>query len=66
MFFKKYTSKGRDYTIPQLDLSVKPKDLDSKYDYLYEPTTVDEGDGYLGHPDSVLLKDGSILTFFPE
>lgn len=66
MCFKKYVTEGKNYTIPQLDLSVKPNNLDAKFDYLYEPTVVDEGKGYLGHPDSVLLKDGSVLTFYPE
>lgn len=59
-------TKGGNYSIPQLDLSVKPEGIDGKYDYLYENTTVDEGKGYLGHPDSVLLKDGKILTFYPQ
>lgn len=66
MFFNKYNTKGRDYTIPQLDLSVKPENVDKELEYLYESSIVDEGKGYLGHPDSVLLKDESILTFFPE
>ncbi len=66
-FFKrKYATEGRDYTIPQVDLSVKPENVDPELAYLFEPTTLDEGNGYLGHPDSVLLKDGSILTFYPE
>lgn len=57
---------GGDYTIPQLDLSVKPENLDSKYDYLYELTTVDDSKKYMAHPDSVLLKNGNILTLYPE
>ncbi len=57
---------GSDYTIPVLDLSVKPQTLDSKYDYLYELTTVDDLKKYMAHPDSVLLKNGNILTFYPE
>lgn len=66
LFGKKYHTPGKDYTIPQIDLSVKPKALDDSLAYLFENTVVDEGKGYLGHPDSVLLKDGSILTFYPE
>ncbi|MCQ2462895.1 MAG: glycoside hydrolase [Clostridia bacterium] len=58
--------KGSNYTIEQLDLSVKPEKIDEKYKYLYEYSTVDEGSGYLGHPDSVLLKDGRILTVYPQ
>lgn len=56
---------GSDYTIPELDLSTKPEKLDSKYDYLYEPTTVDASKKYMAHPDSVLLKNGNILTVYP-
>lgn len=56
---------GSDYTIPELDLSVKPEKLDSKYDYLYELTTVDASKKYMAHPDSVLLKNGNILTMYP-
>lgn len=56
---------GSDYTIPELDLSVKPENLDSKYDYLYELTTVDDSKQYMAHPDSVLLKNGNILTIYP-
>ena len=63
---RKYKSTGQNYTIPQVDLSVKPDHTPEELAYLYTPVTVDGGEGYLGHPDSVLLKDGSILTFFPE
>lgn len=56
---------GSDYTIPELDLSVKPENIDSKYDYLYELTTVDDSKKYMAHPDSVLLKNGNILTMYP-
>ena len=65
-FTSKYHTKGENYTIPQIDLSKMPKDIAPELSYLFEETTVDAGKGYLGHPDSVLLKDGSILTFFPE
>lgn len=57
---------GSDYTIPELDLSVKPDGLDEKYDYLYELTTVDNSKSYMAHPDSVLLKSGDILTLYPQ
>lgn len=56
---------GEDYTIPELDLSVKPDGLESKYDYLYELSTVDNSQDYMAHPDSVLLKSGDILTVYP-
>ena len=61
-----YQSKGQNYTIPQIDLSVMPDGTPENMRYLYEMTTIDEGNGYLGHPDSVLLKNGDILTFYPE
>ncbi len=56
---------GSDYTIPELDLSVMPEDCPEEYQYLYELTTVDDSLDYLGHPDSVLLKNGNILTMYP-
>ena len=45
---------GKNYTVPQLDLSVKPENTVEKYAYLYEQTVVDDSESYLGHPDSVL------------
>ena len=57
---------GKNYTVPQLDLSVKPEDTAEKYAYLYEQTVVDDSESYLGHPDSVLLKNGDILTVYPH
>lgn len=57
---------GGDYTIPELDLSVMPDELKgTKYEYLYELTTVDNSTDYMAHPDSVLLKNGNILTVYP-
>ena len=49
---------GRDYTIPQVDLSAEPEDIQPLI-------TVDGSRPYLGHPDSILCKTGEILTFFP-
>ncbi len=64
--FKKIKpTNGTDYTIPELDLSVKPQGLDAKYDYLYELVTVDNDKTYQAHPDSVLLKNGNILCMYP-
>lgn len=60
------TSVGEKYSIPLLDLSQKPKALDSKYDYLYENTVMDNSKDYVGHPDSVLLKNGYILSVYPQ
>ena len=56
---------GSDYTIPELDLSVKPDNLDVRFDYLYELSVVDDSKKYMAHPDSVLLKNGNILTMYP-
>ena len=53
-------------TIPQIDLSVMPENTPGHLQYLYELNTVDDRLGYLGHPDSVLLKNGDILTVYPE
>ncbi len=55
-----------NYSIPQLDLSVRPEGEDEKYAYLYNQAIVDDSANYLGHPDSVLLKNGDILTMFPS
>ena len=58
---------GGDYTIPELDLSVIPEEYkDSKYEYLYALSVVDNSKDYVAHPDSVLLKNGNILTMYPE
>lgn len=56
---------GSDYTIPELDLSVKPESLDRKYDYLYDLTVVNKSKKYIAHPDSVLLRNGNILMMYP-
>ena len=64
--FKKIKSQGSDYKIKQVDLSVAPADTPDELKYLFEQSVVDYGEGYLGHPDSVLLKNGDILTFFPK
>lgn len=61
-FYFKYTTKGTDYDIVQIDLSVKPDGTDSRFDYLYGFQTLDFGDGgenYMAHPDSVILNRGS-------
>lgn len=63
---EKIKRRGENYTIPQIDLSVEPKNTKEEFKYLYENVTVEKKGGYLGHPDSVLLKDGGILVFFPE
>ena len=57
---------GTDYNIPELDLSVMPEATPEEYRTLYALSTVDSGADYLAHPDSVLLKNGSILTLYPK
>ena len=57
---------GGDYTIKELDLSATPVNLPSGYEYLFDVTTVDDSADYLAHPDSVLLKNGDILTMYPK
>ena len=58
--------KGGDYTIPAVDLSVKPENIDENLNYLYDLTVVDKSADYLAHPDSVLLLNGDILTVYPK
>lgn len=64
-FRKIKPTEGKDYTIPQIDLSVKPEGLDPKFDYLYDLVAVDKSKPYQAHPDSVLLKNGNILCMYP-
>ena len=56
---------GSDYSLQRIDLSVKPEGIDEKFDYLYDLTTLDNSLDYAAHPDSVLLKNGNILTMYP-
>ena len=63
-FFK--SSETKYYTIPQIDLSEKPRGIDPRFDCLYQIFTVDDSKAYLGHPDSILLNNGDILIFYPE
>ncbi len=57
---------GSDYTIPVIDLSVMPEEYEgTDLEYLYELSVVDDSCDYLAHPDSVLLKNGNILTLYP-
>ena len=66
MFFVKSNFTGSDYTIPTLDLSAIPDEIKgTEYEYLYDLTTVDNSKDYMAHPDSVLLRNGNILTVYP-
>lgn len=59
-------TKGTPYAIPQLDLTKRPPNVEERFDYLYHTAVVDDSKQYMAHPDSVLLKNGSILTVYPE
>ncbi len=68
MFFKKkpFPKKYGYYSIPMVDLSIMPENTPDELKYLYNYSVVDDNAGYLGHPDSVLLNNGDILTFYPK
>lgn len=66
IFEKKYRNGAGDYTIPLVRLDVMPENTPDELKYLYEFSTVDNGLDYLGHPDAILLKDGSILDVYPS
>ena len=65
-FGKKYQNGAGDYSIPLIRLDVMPEDTPDEYKYLYEFSIVDNELDYLGHPDAILLKDGSILDVYPS
>ncbi len=68
MLFKKkpFPAKVDYYKIPLVDLSVKPENTPEELGYLFEYSVIDDSAAYLGHPDSVLLNNGDILTFYPK
>ena len=68
MFFsKKYKNGAGTYSIPLIRLDVKPDvSLPSELEYLYDTQIVDDALDYLGHPDSVLFKDGRLMTVYPS
>ena len=51
--------------IQSIDLSVSSDNVPDDLKYLYEYTVVDDSANYLAHPDSVLLKDMSLLQVYP-
>ena len=53
-------------SITEIDLSKKPQNVPDSLAYLYETQTVAKIDGYMAHPDAVLLKNGDILQMFPK
>ncbi|MEE1137069.1 MAG: sialidase family protein [Acutalibacteraceae bacterium] len=64
--FKKSKNGAGDYSIPMVRLDVMPEGTPDELKYLYELSVVDNELDYLGHPDAVLLKDGSILDVYPS
>ncbi|MBO5332890.1 MAG: exo-alpha-sialidase [Clostridia bacterium] len=68
MLFKRkpFPVKVDYYKIPLVDLSVKPENTPDELGYLFEYSVIDDNAAYLGHPDSVLLGNGDILTFYPK
>ncbi len=57
---------GGDISIPTVDLSTMPTSVTgTKFEYLYDLSVVDDSLDYVAHPDSVLLKNGNILTMYP-
>lgn len=66
LFCKKNKNGAGDYSIPLVRLDVMPQDTSEELKYLYEFSVVDNGLDYLGHPDAILLKDGSILDVYPS
>lgn len=55
-----------DYSIPLVRLDVMPEKTPDELKYLYDFSVVDNGLDYIGHPDAILLKDGSILDVYPS
>ena len=65
-FSKKYKNGAGDYSIPCIRLDDKPAGIPADLDYLFDFQVVDNGLDYLGHPDSILFKDGSLMTVYPS
>lgn len=55
-----------NYSIPLVRLDVMPENTPDELKYLYEFSVIDNGLDYIGHPDAVLLKDGSVLDVYPS
>ncbi len=66
IFSKKFKNGAGDYTIPCIRLDDKPANLPKELEYLFDFQVIDNEFEYLGHPDSILLKDGSIMTVYPS
>ena len=61
-----YSNGAGEYSIPLVRLDVMPENTPDELKYLYETVVVDDGLDYIGHPDAVLLKDGSIVVVYPS
>ncbi|MBP3696323.1 MAG: exo-alpha-sialidase [Clostridia bacterium] len=55
-----------DYSIPLVRLDVMPANTPDELRYLYEFSVIDNELDYTGHPDAILLKDGSVLDVYPS
>lgn len=66
LFLKRNKNGAGDYSIPCIRLDEKPDNTPDSLSYLYDFQVIDNSLDYLGHPDSILLKDESILTVFPS
>lgn len=66
-FLNKYKNGAGEYTVPLIRLDEKPSvPIPEELEYLFETQVVDDALDYIGHPDSVLLKDGRIMTVYPS
>lgn len=63
---KKSLNGAGDYSIPRVALDKEPENCPGELKYLFTHQVVDDALDYLGHPDSVLLKNGDILTVYPS
>lgn len=66
LFSKKQKNGAGDYSIPCIRLDEMPKNIPDDLKYLYDFQIVDNALNYLGHPDSILYKDGRIMTVYPS
>lgn len=70
-----YDARLPFYDMNIYDLSTMPEGTKAEHEYLYDQIIVDTADAessvagkdslYLGHPDSVMLDNGNILTAYP-
>lgn len=54
------------YSIPRIDLNAEPENCPEELKYLFTHQIVDDVLDYTGHPDSILLKNGDILSVYPS